>query len=155
LRIDKIFIKKEGKMEISIEESFLFLGYRNKMPSVPVNKKLYDEVVSEAKKRFKVWPSAYASGWVVRRYKELGGTYNEGEKTTLDRWFEEKWVNVCELPKIVPCGRSQASNKDYPYCRPLKRVSKDTPKTVGELTLEQIEERCEKKRKDPTKKIDG
>jgi hypothetical protein len=126
------------------------------MPAVPINKKLYNQVVADAKNRFKVWPSAYASGWVVRRYKELGGLYktqNPETPTTLDRWFKEKWVNVCELPKIVPCGRSRASMKDYPYCRPLKRITKQTPKTARELTSQQIEKRCKKKKKDPSKKI--
>lgn len=125
------------------------------MPATPINKKLYNKVVADAKKRFKVWPSAYASGWVVRRYKELGGTYQttQKENTTLDRWFKQEWVNVCELPKIVVCGRSKASMKDYPYCRPLKRITKDTPKTARELTPKQITKRCEKKKRDPTKRI--
>lgn len=125
------------------------------MPATPINKKLYGRVVADAKKRFKVWPSAYASGWVVRRYKELGGTYQTigKEKTTLDRWFRQEWVDVCELPKIVPCGRSKASMKDYPYCRPLKRITADTPKTAKELTPKEITKRCEKKKKNPTKRI--
>lgn len=125
------------------------------MPATPRNKKLYDQVVADAKKRFKVWPSAYASGWVVRRYKELGGTYQAIQKqhTTLDRWFRQEWVNVCELPKIIPCGRSKASIKDYPYCRPLKRITKDTPKTARELTPSEIAKRCEKKKQNPTKRI--
>jgi len=119
----------------------------------PTNKKLYEKVIAEAKRKFMVWPSAYASGWVVRRYKELGGTYDEKTKTTtLDRWFKEKWVNVCDK-KLAPCGRSKASVKDYPYCRPLKRITKDTPKTVSELTPEQIKKRCEKKKKNPEKRI--
>jgi hypothetical protein len=130
------------------------------MPATPINKKLYAEVIADAKKRFKVWPSAYASGWVVRRYKELGGAYKSPQKekkktTTLDRWFRQEWINVCELPKIVPCGRSKASMKDYPYCRPLKRITKDTPKTARELTPKQIAGRCEKKKQDPTKRVLG
>lgn len=31
----------------------------------PTNKKLYEQVKREAKRRFKVWPSAYASSWFV------------------------------------------------------------------------------------------
>lgn len=116
----------------------------------PNNKKLYNKAVAEAKQKFKVWPSAYASGWVVRRYKELGGTYEQDGKkqdTSLHRWFEEKWINVCELPKIVPCGRSKAVKKDYPYCRPMKRVSPQTPKTAKELTADEIKDRCKRKKK--------
>ena len=28
-----------------------------------------------AKKKFKVYPSAYANGWLVRTYKKRGGKY--------------------------------------------------------------------------------
>lgn len=130
------------------------------MPSTPTNKKLYNQVVADAKKRFKVWPSAYASGWVVHRYKTLGGTYkttttkkNDTPIQPLDRWFKQEWIDVCKLPDIVPCGRKKAHKKDYPYCRPLKRITKKTPRTVNELTPTDIKERCEKKRKNPNKRV--
>jgi hypothetical protein len=45
------------------------------MSNIPTNKKLYIKIKSEAKRKFKVWPSAYASGWLVREYKRLGGKY--------------------------------------------------------------------------------
>lgn len=123
--------------------------------SSPLNKKLYAQVVADAKKRFQVWPSAYASGWVVRRYKERGGKYKEEKKTDtpLHRWFEEEWINVCKLPKIVPCGRPKANEKDYPYCRPSKRINKDTPTTVRDLSKKEIEKRCARKKKNPQEKI--
>lgn len=41
----------------------------------PKNPKLYARVKAEAKKKFKVYPSAYANGWLVREYKKRGGTY--------------------------------------------------------------------------------
>ena len=28
-----------------------------------------------AKRKFKVWPSAYASAWLVKTYKKRGGKY--------------------------------------------------------------------------------
>lgn len=43
--------------------------------SVPKNKKLYAAAIRYVKSRVKVWPSAYASGQVVKRYKRMGGTY--------------------------------------------------------------------------------
>ena len=42
----------------------------------PTNKKLYAQVTREAKKKFDVWPSAYASSWVVKTYKDRGGKYS-------------------------------------------------------------------------------
>ena len=45
---------------------------------VPTNPTLYARVKAEAKRRFKVYPSAYANGWLVRTYKARGGRYRMG-----------------------------------------------------------------------------
>jgi len=45
------------------------------LKNIPTDRDLYEEVVAEAKQRFAVWPSAYASGWVVQQYKKRGGKY--------------------------------------------------------------------------------
>ena len=47
---------------------------KSKSPK-PKNPSLYSRVKSEAKKKFKVFPSAYASAWIVKTYKKRGGTY--------------------------------------------------------------------------------
>ena len=39
------------------------------------NPKLYASVKAAAKRKFKVYPSAYANAWLVREYKKRGGTY--------------------------------------------------------------------------------
>ena len=41
----------------------------------PSDKELYARIVAAAKKKFDVYPSAYANGWVVQEYKRRGGTY--------------------------------------------------------------------------------
>ena len=45
------------------------------MASKPTNPSLYSRVKSEAKKKFKVYPSAYANAWLVKEYKKRGGKY--------------------------------------------------------------------------------
>ena len=110
--------------------------------NVPVNKALYSRVKSEAKRKFKVYPSAYANAWLVREYKKRGGTYrveknvaksspNPRAKGGLTRWFKENWVDV---KTGTPCGRSKGEKRGYPAGRPSKRISSKTPKPVGELT---------------------
>ena len=132
------------------------------MVAIPVNKTLYEKVKREAKQKFAVWPSAYASGWLVKTYKARGGTYREGKgddspkKPTvapLARWYDEKWIDVCEYletGKWTSCGRPHATesgaSRDYPYCRPRVRVSKDTPKTVAEISRSELQRRCRKKK---------
>jgi hypothetical protein len=126
------------------------------MPPIPQNKKLYETVKKEAKKRFRVWPSAYASGWLVKEYKRRGGTYGPAgsrNSSSLGRWYKEKWVDVCHWPKKVSCGRKTSSWKSYPYCRPSVRVNKKTPRTVQELTSSQRRKRCSQKRKNPKRRV--
>ena len=48
---------------------------KKKKGAPPKNKALYARVKAEAKRKFKVYPSAYANAWLVRTYKKRGGTY--------------------------------------------------------------------------------
>jgi len=124
------------------------------------NQKLYSETKEEAKKKFKKWPSIYASSWLVSEYKRRGGTYTKKKKPSyksgLKRWYRELWIDTCQLPKIVPCGRPKASiknwKKEYPYCRPLYRVTKKTPTTANEVTTNTLKKMCAQKKKNPMKK---
>ena len=47
---------------------------------LPTNPTLYARVKAEAKRKFKVYPSAYANGWLVRTYKKRGGRFRMGVK---------------------------------------------------------------------------
>lgn len=46
-----------------------------KKGATPTNPALYARVKAEAKRKFDVYPSAYANGWLVRTYKARGGGY--------------------------------------------------------------------------------
>ena len=48
---------------------------KKKKGPTPTNPTLYARVKAEAKRKFKVYPSAYANAWLVRTYKKRGGTY--------------------------------------------------------------------------------
>ena len=41
----------------------------------PTNPALYARVKAEAKRKFAVYPSAYANAWLVLTYKKRGGGY--------------------------------------------------------------------------------
>jgi len=65
-------------------------------------------------------PSAYRSGFIVKTYKQYGGTYSDdGKPKNLKRWYKERWADVGGL--------------EYPVYRPTKRVSKKTPLTASEI----------------------
>jgi len=119
-----------------------------------VNQKLWNQVKAEAKKKFQVWPSAYASGWLSKEYKKRGGTFQGKSDSTLRRWFAEKWIDVCYWPKKVPCGRTQPTgdrfsddqeNQKYPYCRPSKKISKQTPKLAQDMKPATLKKLCQQK----------
>ena len=44
----------------------------------PTNKALYSRVKAAARRKFAVYPSAYANAWLVREYKKRGGKYRSG-----------------------------------------------------------------------------
>ena len=70
-------------------------------------------------------------------------------KEDLRRWFKEKWVDVSRKVdgKHPPCGRSKASTKGYPKCRPSKKVSKETPKTSGSFSKDEKKSMTSQKRR--------
>ena len=47
---------------------------KSKSPK-PTNPSFYARVKAEAKRKFKVYPSAYANAWLVKTYKKRGGGY--------------------------------------------------------------------------------
>lgn len=49
-----------------------------KKRNVPTNKKLYARVKAATKRKFAVYPSAYANAYLVRMYKKAGGKYRRG-----------------------------------------------------------------------------
>uniref|UniRef100_A0A6C0F921 DUF5872 domain-containing protein n=1 Tax=viral metagenome TaxID=1070528 RepID=A0A6C0F921_9ZZZZ len=131
--------------------------------SIPEDKILYEKIKTRIKKKVSRWPSAYASGQLVQAYKKefakkygpKKSPYASSQTKGLERWFKEKWVNICKPKKngkYVSCGRKNISTKSqYPYCRPSKRISKETPMTVDELINKYgkdfIKKQCSKKQK--------
>ena len=51
------------------------MAKKSSVPSNVTNPGLYSRVKAEAKRKFDVFPSAYASAWLVKTYKKRGGKY--------------------------------------------------------------------------------
>jgi hypothetical protein len=65
------------------------------MAEVPANEKLYAMVVSQAKQKYRIYPSPGASHWVHRRYLELGGRMVDSEdlarrKEAMEHFMERR-----------------------------------------------------------------
>lgn len=50
------------------------------MAEIPANQKLYAMVVTQAKAKYRIYPSPGASHWVHRRYLEMGGKFIASEE---------------------------------------------------------------------------
>ena len=69
--------------------------------TVPTNKKLYNSIKSRIKRKYKVWPSAYASGALVKAYKAAGGGYRNVKEVLNNPSYQlEGYVMDC-TNKIV------------------------------------------------------
>ena len=62
----------------------------------------------------------------------------------LKRWFKEDWKDVRTGKK---CGRQKGEKRGTPYCRPSKRISKKTPKTVSEMSTSEKRKRISQKKR--------
>ena len=109
------------------------------------DKELHSRAVSAAKSKFKVWPSAYASGYVVQQYKQmykkkhgsLSGAFKSDEQELhaddLDQWFKEKWVRIGANGEILgPCG-AREEKEGKPKCLPQAKaqaMSKEERQTI-------------------------
>lgn len=122
----------------------------------PKDQKLWDSIREEAKKKFKAFPSAYASFWITAQYRKRGGTFlgPKPEKSGITRWANEKWVDICSPigikdGKVIykTCGRQKSDPRKYPLCRPSARITKKTPKTVYEIDHAQVKKMCQQKHK--------
>ena len=88
-----------------------------------------DACYSKVKSQYAVFPSARASQAIAKCRKKNGNVRKGKKGANLKRWQREKWKD-----KITgkPCGHKGGPE----YCRPTKRVSKDTPKMYSGKKLE-------------------
>jgi hypothetical protein len=108
-----------------------------RMP-VPKDMKLYEKARRIADETYKK-PSAYKSGFIVKTYKDMGGTYEDDKKhRPLKQWFKEEWKDV--------------GKEKYPVYRPTKVVSSSTPLTASEISPANLKKQIDKKQRIKGKK---
>ena len=131
----------------------------------------YKDAVKQANAEYGPKSSIYRSGRIVTLYKSYGGVMAGPKRaivaakdatTGLTRWFRERWVQVIpylEEGVAAACGaavtsRSAAAGK---ACRPLRRVTADTPITIGELLKlhkkSDIIKTAKAKERDPSRRV--
>lgn len=86
-----------------------------------------DACYHKVKRRYKVWPSAYASGALVQCRKKGAanwGNKNESQELEEDlrKWFREKWVRFGPDGKIRgDCARG-SDKEGKPKCLPQSKA---------------------------------
>jgi hypothetical protein len=109
--------------------------YAGNIPDNIIDKDLYIEAKKEADKVYKSH-GLYKSAYINKVYQKLNGRYIDDKPKKdegIQRWLDEKWISV--LPYLIngeikQCG---SLNNQLIACRPLYRVTKDTPITISEL----------------------
>lgn len=116
------------------------------VPVWVIDKKLWMESKLIADETYKK-PSAYKSMYIAKKYKQLGGKYDESKrgkkkKEQTKEWLKEEWIQVkpfVESKKKIKCGKG-GGNK---VCRPSKTVEGAEFK---DMTIQQILDKWGKKK---------
>jgi len=96
-------LKNESfKREHKLLEDLSVLVEKN----VPTNPSKWSYYKSQAKKKFDVYPSAYANAWAAKQYKAAGG----GWRTTKEN-VEEDTMNEVDYSKMKPSQVSKAISR--------------------------------------------
>ena len=66
---------KETIKEVVVERQINLFVEKN----VPTNPSKWSYYKSQAKKKFDVYPSAYANAWAAKQYKAAGGGWKKGK----------------------------------------------------------------------------
>lgn len=80
------------------------------MAEIPLNEKLYAMVVTQAKAKYRIYPSPGASHWVHRRYLELGGRFEDSEKIAERKRMIRRAIEARQ--KMAENKKSKDSKKD-------------------------------------------
>lgn len=86
--LHNIFIKEAAKKS-------------KKKKNVPNDPALYARCKSEAKRKFEVWPSAYGSAYLVKLYKQRGGTFRKSSSDDNVKTAQYEGSNSNELGQNV------------------------------------------------------
>ena len=78
--------------------------------NVPTDPGKWSYYKSQAKKKFDVYPSAYANGWAAKQYKEAGGGWKKAKKESVEEARGTCWVGYKQV------GMKKKGDKMVPNC---------------------------------------
>jgi len=122
--------KKRG-----IQEMKTFKDLRSELQekNVPTNPSLWSSVLSQARSKFDVYPSAYANAWASKEYKKKGGGWKSKTNEDVEE-VEEKWIKRSIHSKMGQKHRQSQLQKRASTLR------KD-PYDIASEEVEQVDEK--------------
>lgn len=102
-----------------------------------------DKCYYEAKEKYDVFPSGYASGYIAKCRKKSGKIIKSDKGAKLKRWNSEKWKDE----KGNDCGSPLKGQRRAKKCRPSKRITKNTPTTWNEMSASEKKRAVNEKKK--------
>jgi hypothetical protein len=123
-------------------DKFIVIEYKNTClnQNFSYNKMPKDACYYEAKEKYAVFPSGYASGYIAKCRKRKGIVNKSDKGYALKRWYAEDWRdeqgNICGSP----------TNENIKKCRPRKRIDNDTPVTWDEMSEKEKKRAVEEKK---------
>jgi hypothetical protein len=110
------------------------------------HKSLWKRAYNEAKSKFDIFPSAYASAYIAKRYRELvrgkglsvaeAFNYEEDEVLELTeeipevedfdlrKWFNEDWVRISADGEIMGACGDRSDKEGFPKCLPRAKAER-------------------------------
>jgi len=122
--------KKRG-----IQEMKTFKDLRSELQekNVPTNPSLWSSVLSQARSKFDVYPSAYANAWASKEYKKKGGGWKSKTNEDVEE-VEEKWIKRSIHSKM---GQKHRQSQLQKRASTLRK----NPYDIASEEIEQVDEK--------------
>ena len=94
----------------------------------PTNPSLWSKMVSKAKSKFDVYPSAYANGWAAKQYKSAGGSWKsktKKESVTIEDADGNTFAEVVDVVSVEDMQRKEELKASIAERRELEAKQKE------------------------------
>lgn len=100
--------------------------------NIPTSPDKWSDCISQAKKKFDVYPSAYANAWAAKCYKKKGGGWKKGKKKVNEQHISSKEKKETENSLIKQLKSKGHFSK---MSRHNRRKKKDIHNTVANMII--------------------
>ena len=130
----------------SLEESLVIEGKRLDEKNCPTDASKWSYYKSQAKKKFDVYPSAYANGWASKQYKAAGGGWKQCAGESVEESVDENFAVHMAVAKAIADQKvkNPETKKDVKATTALKDKKHPAHKQAKSL-LQRLKDKFSKK----------